>query len=105
MLQEMGLLAVVGQDRSSVRTALSLSLSGLPSLLLSSPVRPSAPLPEMRLVLELVILRCFVVEITSQVSYAPSKSIVLIHLAFDAAWSSLFLTVRSLRAGLGIPAV
>lgn len=95
MLDEMGSLAVVGQARSSVRTALYLSLSGLPSVAVKP--RPSVrPLPEMRLVVELVNLRCFVVKenqrlCSGMMSCAPSKSIVLIHLAFVAACpSSIF---------------
>lgn len=65
MLDEMELLAVVGQARSSLRTALSLSLSGLPSVAVKP--RPSVrPLPEMRLVVELVNLRCFVVKVNQR---------------------------------------
>lgn len=60
VFDEMGSQVGVGQARSGVRTALSLSLSGLPSVAVKP--RPSVrPLPKMRLVLGLVVLRCFVV--------------------------------------------
>lgn len=100
---------LVGQARSSLRTALSLSLSGLPSVAVKP--RPSVrPLPEMRLVVELVILRCFVVKgnrglCGGMMSCAPSsKSIVLIHLAFVAACPSslsVFLTRSESKGRVG----